>query len=55
MLRTFNCGIGFVMCVPQDNADKVLAALAATGEKAMLIGQVVAADTHASADQLLVG
>jgi phosphoribosylformylglycinamidine cyclo-ligase len=55
MLRTFNCGIGFVMCVPPNDADKVLEALTATGESAMLIGQVVAADTQASADQLLIG
>jgi len=55
MLRTFNCGIGFVICVPQDDAHAVLESLAATGERAILIGKVVAADTQASADQLLIG
>jgi phosphoribosylformylglycinamidine cyclo-ligase len=42
MHRTFNCGIGMVAIVPRDAADAALARLAAAGERATVIGEVVA-------------
>ncbi|KAJ2757789.1 hypothetical protein IWQ56_006171, partial [Coemansia nantahalensis] len=44
MARTFNCGIGMVLVVAADKVDDVLAALAATDERAHVIGRL-----HASA------
>lgn len=40
MLHTFNCGIGFVLCVAERNAEAVLAQLAETGETAIIIGHI---------------
>lgn len=41
MLRTFNMGIGLVMVVPATESSEVLEHLAARGERAWLIGEVV--------------
>jgi phosphoribosylformylglycinamidine cyclo-ligase len=41
MYRTFNCGIGMVGIVPRRSAERVIADLAAHGERAWLIGEVV--------------
>lgn len=38
MYRTFNCGIGMVVCVPQQDVDSALSILATTGETAFVIG-----------------
>jgi len=43
MLRTFNCGIGMIVIAAASEADKVAAAFAAAGEKAVMIGRVVRA------------
>ncbi|MFP8968505.1 phosphoribosylformylglycinamidine cyclo-ligase [Pokkaliibacter sp. CJK22405] len=40
MYRTFNCGVGMVICVPAEAADKALAELTAAGENAWVIGQI---------------
>jgi len=40
MFRTFNMGIGYVLVVPPEEADDLLAALAAEGERAYVIGCV---------------
>jgi len=40
MYRTFNCGVGMVICVPADTKDQALAALRASGESAWIIGHV---------------
>ncbi|MEE4298014.1 MAG: phosphoribosylformylglycinamidine cyclo-ligase [Pseudomonadales bacterium] len=40
LLRTLNCGVGFVLCVPETAADAVLAALAERGETAWRLGSV---------------
>jgi phosphoribosylformylglycinamidine cyclo-ligase len=54
MLRTFNCGIGFVLAVPESAADAVLARLREGGEAPHPIGRIVAADTAPGAGELLI-
>lgn len=41
MYRTFNCGIGMVVCVGENRADEAIRLLASAGETAMIIGTVV--------------
>lgn len=40
MYRTFNCGVGLVIALPQDQADKAVELLKAEGEYAWVIGEV---------------
>lgn len=40
MYRTFNCGVGIVIALPQEDVETALALLAQTGEKAWVIGQI---------------
>jgi len=40
MLRTFNCGIGMVVCVPEQLAESALTRLRGTGEAAWRIGTI---------------
>ena len=40
MLRTFNCGVGMVLCVPATEADAVCDSLASLGEQAFVMGTV---------------
>ncbi len=42
MHRTFNCGVGMVICVATEDADKALQALAKLGEKAWVVGRIEA-------------
>ena len=44
MLRTFNCGIGFILAVPAGSEDAVLATLSAMDEKAQVIGEITSGD-----------
>ena len=44
MYRTYNCGIGMVICVNQDDADKTLSLLAKLGESAFIIGNIEKAE-----------
>lgn len=44
MYRTFNCGIGMVVCVPAGQVDNALARLAEAGENARVIGAVTASE-----------
>jgi phosphoribosylformylglycinamidine cyclo-ligase len=55
MLRTFNCGIGFILAVPATAADAALANLRAAGEAPTVIGKLVPAGTIAGPGQRLVG
>lgn len=40
MYRTFNCGVGMVLVIPQKDADQALQQLQASGETAWIIGTV---------------
>ncbi len=44
MYRTFNCGVGMVLCVPGSSLDETLALLGAAGETAWPIGTVMTGD-----------
>ncbi|MCH8544495.1 MAG: phosphoribosylformylglycinamidine cyclo-ligase [Alcanivorax sp.] len=44
MYRTFNCGVGMVMVVPESAVDQTLALLESSGEKAWLMGDIVSHD-----------
>jgi phosphoribosylformylglycinamidine cyclo-ligase len=50
MSVTYNCGLGMIAIVPKDKADEVCSAINATGEKAMIIGQVVKTDAEVRVD-----
>ncbi len=54
MLRTFNCGIGFVLAVPAETADAVMNTLADAGEAPARIGRIVAADTTPAPSERLI-
>jgi len=47
MYRTFNCGVGFVIVVPQDKAEQAIDVLTAAGENAWQIGSMVSRDADA--------
>ena len=53
MLRTFNCGIGFVLCVAPAFEDDVLDSLARAGEMAVPVGRVVTAKTRPAAGHMI--
>ena len=44
MFRTFNMGIGYIVVVPPEQADRVAAALTAAGETVRAIGDIVAGE-----------
>jgi len=44
MLRTFNCGIGMVVCVPPEQADEAASLLEAAGETVYRIGRIESAE-----------
>ena len=44
LLKTFNCGIGLVLCVAVDRADEIVALLAGMGETVVKLGQIVPGD-----------
>jgi len=54
MLRTFNCGIGFVVCVPAAAQAQAMRTLIDAGEEPVVIGQIVPDDTQPSTTQLLL-
>lgn len=45
MLRTFNCGIGLVVAVVPEDADRALKVLDETGETGRIIGRIDAAES----------
>ncbi|ASP40367.1 phosphoribosylformylglycinamidine cyclo-ligase [Bacterioplanes sanyensis] len=40
MFRTFNCGVGMIIAVPEDKADAAVALLNAEGEQSWIIGEL---------------
>lgn len=44
MLRTFNCGIGMIVCVSVNDEEEALKKLANTGERAFSIGTLIGVD-----------
>ena len=53
MLRTFNMGIGFVLCIAEHRAPTVLDRLQAAGEQVCAIGRIVEPDQPVEGGQLL--
>ncbi len=55
MLRTFNCGVGFVACVDEADVERALTVLAEAGETAWPLGRItdVATTTPASGELLV--
>lgn len=47
MYRTFNCGVGFVIVVPQDKAETAIKTLNDAGEHAWQIGEMVSREADA--------
>ncbi|RFA30430.1 phosphoribosylformylglycinamidine cyclo-ligase [Alkalilimnicola ehrlichii] len=48
MYRTFNCGVGMVLCVAPEHVDTALAVLKQEGEQAWQLGKIIAADNGAA-------
>ena len=46
MYRTFNCGVGMVICVARQDCDEALAQLALAGHQAWQIGHIAAGDNE---------
>jgi len=44
MLRTFNCGIGMVICLPEKESDKAVNLLESAGEKVVRLGRIDTSD-----------
>lgn len=44
MLRTFNCGIGMVICLAEQDVDKAISVLESLGEQVFKIGEIVGSD-----------
>ncbi len=40
MYNTYNMGIGMMLCVKADEADEALRLIAASGEKAYIVGEI---------------
>jgi phosphoribosylformylglycinamidine cyclo-ligase len=40
MLRTFNCGVGMLVAVAPEDAEKLVASLTASGETAAIVGKL---------------
>ena len=54
MLRTFNCGIGFVLCLPEAQVATAIDKLADLGETPIPIGEIVRSATEPEAGQIIV-
>ena len=46
MLRTFNCGIGMVLVVPQSASEQVQSSLKKHGEPSVVLGEIIKTDIH---------
>jgi phosphoribosylformylglycinamidine cyclo-ligase len=54
MLRTFNCGVGFILCVAEADVQQACQRLAELGERAFPMGKIVPPDAVADGQQLLI-
>ncbi|WP_422451008.1 phosphoribosylformylglycinamidine cyclo-ligase [Endozoicomonas sp. ALB091] len=45
LYRTFNCGIGMVLCIPQNHREQAIRRLEALGEESVIIGHIESADS----------
>ena len=54
MLRTFNCGIGFVFCVSAEEVGEAISLLNESGESVVEVGEIVHRGTGAGAGELLL-
>jgi phosphoribosylformylglycinamidine cyclo-ligase len=54
MLATFNCGIGYIICLPAAEVDKAMHVLREHGEAPLVIGDIVAAGTVSMAHEIIV-
>ncbi len=52
LFRTFNCGVGMVLCVPADQADRAVTLLNEAGENAWRLGRIVPMATGEARVQL---
>lgn len=52
MYRTFNCGVGMIIVVPEDKVEKSLAILTEQGENAWHIGEI--SDKYDDAEQVVI-
>ena len=52
MYRTFNCGIGMVICVSKDQANSALETLTSLGETAHIIGEIIPSEPDS--DQVIL-
>ena len=53
MLRTFNCGLGMIVCVAAEDLDAALELLRARGEEAFAIGEIVPRDAPKAAVEIV--
>jgi len=53
MFRTFNCGVGMILCVSQTDVEPALALLKQTGEHAWAIGQITPSDQKTPSVQFI--
>ena len=54
MLRTFNLGVGFVVCVAEGDVDDVVGTLIEAGEQAQVIGRIVPDGSTPASGRLVV-
>ncbi|WP_372964067.1 phosphoribosylformylglycinamidine cyclo-ligase [Marinobacter sp.] len=52
MYRTFNCGIGMIVCVPADQKDLAIDTLKTLGERVWQVGVIETAETSSSASEI---
>ncbi|MEC9132366.1 MAG: AIR synthase-related protein, partial [Pseudomonadota bacterium] len=51
MLTTFNCGLGLLLIVTEEDCDAAVQALTDEGETPVVVGEIVAKDTVAEPGQ----
>ena len=54
MLTTFNCGIGYILIVDEDDTEKVKESLKKENEEPIVIGEIVENGRSAKASEILI-